>query len=174
MNKEKRNKLFNLRLEGEIVELKIDKTMFEGMREKSTKKEAKKIMRIYWKDAKRQERETRCLKANGKTRCNENCSKCSRTRDGQPLSIDWLAEDGMLPQESFSVEAYIEQKELYQALHAAIDMLDEKDRLIILLIFFEEKSERAIESQVGLKQSAINSRKRNALIKLKEILKDFA
>lgn len=131
-------------------------------------------MRIYWADAKRQERETRCLNAGRKTRCNGKCSECSRTRDGQLLSTDQMREYGMLPQDSFSVETYMEQKERRQALYAAIDTLDEVDRQIILLIFIEGHSEREIEDSVGLKQSSINSRKYNTLRKLREMLKDFA
>lgn len=173
MKKTKRDKLFRLRLECDVVE--FEAAMFDGV----IKEKKEEIMRIYWADAKRQERRERCLLTDG-TRCaNGDCGGCphykaEKSPVGAPLSTEKLAEDGILSENGLSVEAYIEQKELHQALYAAIDTLGKIDRQIILLIYIAGHSEREIEDLVGLKQSSINLRKRNALKKLREILKDFA
>lgn len=175
MNKTERDRLFKLTLEGETVELKLDRAMFKGMSKKRAKKEAKKIMRIYWKDAKRQERKTRCFNANGKTRCHGKCSECTKKRDGVPYSLDKMEESGTLPEDIFSLEAYIEQKELCQVLYATIRTLEERDQEIIYLHFWEKYSERKIGKAINMSQSGVHYRKGKALKTLKtEIFKRFS
>lgn len=166
IKKTKRDKYFKLNLGGDVVE--FEAAMFDGV----SKEKKGEILHIYWASAKRQERETRCLNADG-TRCRGKCCECSRTRDGQPLSMDQMDENGMLPQDCFSVEEYIEKQELYQALYAAIDMLDEKDRQIILLIFLEGHSEWETGEIISLSQSTVHYRKGKALKILKEFLANF-
>lgn len=59
----------------------------------------------------------------------------------------------------------------YENLYKAIEMLDEKDKEIIKMIFFEDKSEREISRQLKMPQTTINYRKNIILKKLKSILK---
>jgi len=129
-------------------------------------------MRPIWAEAKHQERASRCRKAKG-SRCMGNCSQCPEFRSGAPLSLEWLLEDGISPASSDSVDKKVLQNELYQALYTAIGCLDTRDRLIIELYFFEEKSEQQIADIVGLKQKGVNYRKNKILERLRELLKDF-
>lgn len=125
-----------------------------------------------WKEHKRQERERECLYKNNK-KCDGDCTHCEYKEPMTPLSIDQMEEDGVpLPVADFSVEDYVLQKELFEALHAAIASLDERDRLIIEL-FSEGKSEEEIAPEVGLKKSGVNYRKHKLFNKLRELLKDF-
>lgn len=164
--KVKRDKLFRLWVEGDIIEFTPE--MFKD----TDKETAKKVMRLYWKDSKKQERETRCLNANG-TRCMKNCSHCPKKREGLTLSVEQMREDGQLPMDSFLIEEYVEKKELHQALYAAINTLEEIDQQIILLIFGEKLSERETGKIVGLSQKGVYYRKDKAIRLLKESLKDF-
>lgn len=91
-----------------------------------------------------------------------------------PLSLDRAeGELGFLPISSFSVEAYVIQKELYQALNAAIENLGNEQRQIILLYYFEDETETQIGIELGVCQKTINNKKQKALDRLKELLKDF-
>lgn len=129
-------------------------------------------MEPLWAEIKRNERASRCHKTNG-ARCMGKCSECKEYRSGAPLSLERLAKNILTQTPQMSVEEQIIKKELYQALYTAIDTLDEKDKLIILLYFFEEKTERQIANLLGLHQKSVNYRKNKSLEKLRELLKDF-
>lgn len=90
-----------------------------------------------------------------------------------PLSLEWLAEDGLLPTNSFSIEEYVMQKELLHALNTAISLLDEQERDIIWLYFYKNNTEAVVGRILGLSQKTVNNRKRSILEKLQEMLKDY-
>lgn len=127
--------------------------------------------RPFWKEYKRREREARCRDARGIC-CTGDCICCDRRREGAPLSLEQLMEDGITPAEFFSFEEDVERMELYQALYAALDMLDEKDRRIAAL-YAEGLPERDIAGRVGLSQKGINYRKGKIFSRLRELLEDF-
>lgn len=130
-------------------------------------------MRPIWAEEKRKERETRCRKAKG-TRCMGNCSECKEYRSGTPLSLEQLADEfGFEPAYPVSVEGQVLRNELYQTLYNAIDSLDEMDKLIIELYFFEGKTERQIADLLDFGQKGVNTRKTKILGKMREILKGF-
>lgn len=91
-----------------------------------------------------------------------------------PLSLNRAeGELGFLPISPFSVEAYVIQKELYQALNAAIENLGNEQRQIILLYYFEDETEAQIGIELGVCQKTVNNKKQKALDRLKDLLKDF-
>lgn len=153
-------------LEGEWIVITDD------MLKNASSENISAILRLYDANRKKQERASRCYKTNG-ARCMGKCSECKEYRSGAPLSLEQFIENGYTLTSHISVEEQIIKNELYQALYTAIDTLDEKDKLIILLYFFEEKTERQIANLLGLHQKSVNYRKNKSLEKLKELLKDF-
>lgn len=79
-------------------------------------------------------------------------------------------EDGYEPADSFSVEDYIIQQETYQELHMAIDMLNDTDKSIIEMYYFEEMKERQIGQELAVVQKTVNNHKTKSLETLREIL----
>jgi RNA polymerase sigma factor (sigma-70 family) len=93
---------------------------------------------------------------------------------GHPTSLDKATEEfGFMPADSFSLEDYVIRKEVYQALYAAIDSLEEVSRDIIILLYFEEKSEDDAAAELGLTKGKVHYQKGKIIEKLTEILKDF-
>lgn len=129
-------------------------------------------MRPRWRESKRWSREKICRDGKG-NRCKGDCSTCPHKPIGRPLSLEWLAEDGLLPTNSFSVEEYVMQKELLHALNTAISLLDEQERDIIWLHFYKNNTEAVVGRILGLSQKTVNNRKRSILEKLQEMLKDY-
>lgn len=131
---------------------------------------SQEVMRLYWKDLKWLERDSRCRNAKG-VHCMKNCRKCDKQRDGAALSLDQMIEVGNLPH-TFTVESLLENIELSEALHAAIAQLSERDQKIIIL-WIQGYTEREIASIIGACQKSVNNWKKAALAKLRAYLKDF-
>ncbi len=129
-------------------------------------------MRPEWKEAKRQSREKICRDGKGK-RCHGDCSTCPHKPNGKPLSVECLEDDGILLSSSFSVEEYVINKELFQALNTAVNSLDEEEKDIIWLYFYENHTEEIVGEILGFCQKTINNRKRCIIKKLKKLLKDY-
>lgn len=125
-----------------------------------------------WKEHKRKERERQCRhKKSGK--CDGDCLHCRYKEPRKALSSEQMIEDGIpLPAAQFSIEEYIQQKELREALYAAIETLDERDKRIIIL-FSQGRTEREIAAEMGCPQKTVNNHKHKAFARLKELLKDF-
>lgn len=79
-------------------------------------------------------------------------------------------EEGIDYPDAFTPEEYIIQQETYQELYAAIDTLDEVDKDIINLYYFEELSERKVEKVLNITQGTVNNHKAKSLKKIKEIM----
>ena len=106
--------------------------------------------------------------------------KCLYWRDLQRLwrkvemrtiSLEQIYEEnGYEPADSFSVEDYIIQQETYQELHMAIDMLNDTDKSLIEMYYFEEMKERQIVKELAVVQKTVNNHKTKSLETLREIL----
>lgn len=129
------------------------------------------IKQLYWRSLKGSERSSRCRLENG-TRCMANCRNCPRQREGNPLSLDALSETGIEAADVFSLEDHIMELELSEALADAINALSEQNRIIILL-FSEGATERAIAAKVGISQKGVNNRIHKIINILRESLKGF-
>lgn len=179
----KKEKSFKVYLEGEWVS--FTREMVSAM--------SPEVRELYqrdsWRQSSQRDRNSRCMVPghNGKPRrCTEKCSNCPYIseedsalgrigdRTGRTLSLDSYEEtNGALPDNySTSVEEYIEQKNLHEALHSAIDTLESKEKEIVLLCK-EGKTERDIASIIGACQKTVNNHKKKAFSKLKEKLKDW-
>lgn len=132
---------------------------------------SQEVMRLYWKDLKWLERDSRCRNAKG-VHCMKNCRKCDKQRDGAPLSLDQMIEVGNLPRDTLTIESLLEDMELSEALHAAIAQLSERDQKIIML-WAKGYTEREIASIIGACQKSVNNWKKAAFAELRADLKDF-
>lgn len=130
--------------------------------------------RPVWVEHKREERRRKCRLPNG-TRCNKKCSECTMMKNGSDLSLDSLDEDiGFEPQSDYDVASTFEKRELLQRLHTVLDELEDIDREILKLRYYESKSEREIATIVGFKShKSVSKRLNKALTFLRDKLKDF-
>jgi len=136
---------------------------------------SREIERVYWAEDKWLDRSSRCTFRKGAAivRCMEDCSKCSRQRDGAPLSLDDLEESGEYFICSSSVEEDIIKSELLNALANALGTLSEQERNILIMYYVEGKSQRAIGEKMGLPQTTVSKHIQKILAKLYELLKDY-
>jgi DNA-directed RNA polymerase specialized sigma24 family protein len=127
-----------------------------------------------WTERKRQEREKRCLISDGKgktKRCMEDCSKCTRQRNGSVLSLDKFVEDGYEISDPLDMDELLAERLLLEALAAALNELDPINKRIAEL-YGEGLSERQIAHEVGLSQKTINNRKASIFNQLRLRLKN--
>ena len=68
------------------------------------------------------------------------------------------------------VEDIVVDKLTVQRLHDCIKQLTVKEQAIIDGLFFQEKSESMMATEIGISQQLINYRKQKILIKLKKLL----
>lgn len=129
------------------------------------------VMRLYWSELKRLERETRCRNADG-SRCMKNCRECEKQRDGAQLSLEQKLEVGELPQDTFDMEELVESMELSDALYAAIGQLSERDQLIVVLSS-QGYTEREIGKVIGACQKSVNNWKRAGIAEIRVYLEDY-
>ena len=146
------------------------KTLFHQWREDGVPM-SPEIMRLYWSELKRLERETRCRNADG-SRCMKNCRECEMQRDGAQLSLEQKLEVGELPQDTFSVEELVESMELSDALYADIGQLSERDQLIVVLSS-QGYTEREIADEIGACQKSVNNWKRVGIAEIRVYLEDY-
>ena len=64
-------------------------------------------------------------------------------------------------------------KELFQALNSAVSSLENQEKDIIWLYFYEGNTEAAIGKILGCSQKTVNNKKRSIIEKLQELLKDY-
>lgn len=71
-----------------------------------------------------------------------------------------------------NTEEYIEEKEKYEGLYNALDLLDKEERELIDLLFFVEEplTERKLAEKLNISQSAINQKKKQIYKKIKKFL----
>jgi hypothetical protein len=79
-----------------------------------------------WREHKRIERSQKCDL--GKKRCDKKCDTCPYSKQGAPLSLDTMFEDGLDVPDGNNLEDMIELKMTIEALHRALDQLDPDDR----------------------------------------------
>lgn len=127
---------------------------------------------------------TAYMKGDRKIRYFENDLKTGRTvrdKDGNIMqifpsredSLDRLMEDNahQFSDSHESVEDVVIQKIFLEKLHMALAKLPEKDRELIVALFYEEKSERKYAEQIGVSPSTVHRRREKIIKKLKNYLK---
>ena len=151
------------------------------MIEQSSQEVIEVYRQMLWKQQKKESREGRCLNPDG-TRCQKtSCAKCERIQkidiknpcNGLPRSLDEMEESGCLMPASdmfTSPEGRVIQQETSLELRAAIDSLDETDRELISLYYFEGFNERQVGRLIGMKQKTVNNHKKSCLKKMAKVL----
>lgn len=91
----------------------------------------------------------------------------------KPVSLDQLYESTEFEiSDGVDLEANLIKQELISELHAALDELEEMDR-IIMQIFGDGATEQQIADVVHLSQKGVNKRKKKIIVHLRTRLKDF-
>lgn len=95
------------------------------------------------------------------------------------LIIDWSRKKKPLPLTNYpeiesevSLTESIESQDETKTLKLAIDKLNEKDRQIIILRYFEELTTAEVARVVGLKEGALRVRIHRVLSKLKDLIQN--
>ncbi|MEQ2775477.1 hypothetical protein [[Clostridium] innocuum] len=91
----------------------------------------------------------------------------------KPVSLDQLYESTEFEiSDGVDLEANLIKQELISELHAALDELEEMDR-IIMQMFGDGATEQQIADVVHLSQKGVNKRKKKIIVHLRTRLKDF-
>ena len=126
--------------------------------------------RPLWREHKRKERERKC--SLGVHRCTMQCNTCPRNKEGAPLSLDTMLEDGLEIASSASVEDEVYRHLKYEASCKAIDELPPTDREIFIG-FINKVPERDIAKKVHKPQTTVSYRAKIIQKQLREKLKDW-
>lgn len=129
-------------------------------------------LRMLWRQEHRERREYRCRDVYG-VRCTGSCSECRQNCSGKPVSLEVLAEAGMVFADHHSVEETVNRRLLIEALCVAVESLEPIDRKVIELLFFQGCTQREAAERLGMSQSSVNRHKKRALNTLRELLADY-
>ena len=129
-------------------------------------------LRMLWRQEHRERREYRCRDVYG-VRCMGSCSECRQNCSGKPVSLEVLAEAGMVFADHHSVEETVNRRLLIEALCVAVESLEPIERKVIELLFFRGCTQREAAERLGMSQSSVNRHKKRALNTLRELLADY-
>ena len=122
--------------------------------------------------------ESRCLIPSekfGLVKCRADCSLCPKTRDGLPVSIDYMRENYDFDFSDGSFEAEQEERneqEQKDFIWNAVAEFDPADQ-VILRLFNEGKTDAAIAEVLNKSRSRIQERRIQLVQLLKEKMKKF-
>ena len=140
-----------VRYEGKIRTAYVDKKFCDA------------YFRIFQDERKRLDRESRCLvpgKSGKLVRCEAKCEECpfgkGGIRDGMAISPEFLMEEYELDVEGDDdvAEEYAEA-EMNEALHREISLLPKRDRTILNLKYWEDRTADQIARVVGMSQTGV-------------------
>jgi len=120
-----------------------------------------------WREHKRIERSQKCDL--GKKRCDKKCDTCPYSKEGAPLSLDTMFEDGLDVSDGNNLEDVVELKETIKELYKALDQLNSDDRAIIDC-FADGESDHQIADELGKPQTTISYRRKVILKQLRRNL----
>lgn len=132
--------------------------------------------RPIWAEHKRNDRQKLCQVSDGKgglKRCTEDCSKCSRTKEGNVLSLDGLEEAGYsIEDRAQDVAEIVAEKVLLEELFKALEELDPNSHRICKLLM-EGCSKREIARIMSIPQSSFEYQFKKLMASLKERLENY-
>lgn len=132
--------------------------------------------RPIWAEHKRNDRQKLCQVSDGKgglKRCTEDCSKCSRTKEGSYLSLDGLEEAGYSVEDwSQDVVEIVAEKVLLEELFKALEELDPNSHRICKLLM-EGCSKREIARIMSIPQSSFEYQFKKLMVSLRERLENY-
>ena len=123
-----------------------------------------------WRERKRIERSQKCNL--GKKRCDKKCDTCPYSKEGAPLSLDMMFEDGLDVPGGSNLEDMIELKMTIEALHKALDQLAPDDRAIIER-FADGESDRQIADELDRPQTTVSYRRKVIIKRLRKEMKGW-
>lgn len=77
----------------------------------------------------------------------------------------------IIKDESINIEDSIEKDELIQTVTKALDMLNERDRLVLSLYYYEELTLKEIGAVLGVSESRVSQLNKKAILNLKGMMK---
>ena len=132
--------------------------------------------RPIWAEHKRNDRQKLCQVSDGKgglKRCTEDCSKCSRTKEGNVLSLDGLEEAGYSVEDrAQDVAEIVAEKVLLEELFKALEELDPNSHHICTLLM-EGCSKREIARIMSIPQSSFEYQFKKLMTSLRERLENY-
>jgi DNA-directed RNA polymerase specialized sigma24 family protein len=132
--------------------------------------------RPIWAEHKRNDRQKLCQVSDGKgglKRCTEDCSKCSRTKEGSFLSLDGLEETGYSVEDrSQDVAEIVAEKMLLEELFIALEELDPNSHRICELLM-EGRSKREIARLMSIPQSSFEYQFKKLMASLRKRLENY-
>lgn len=132
--------------------------------------------RPIWAEHKRNDRQKLCKVSDGKgglKRCTEDCSKCSRTKEGSFLSLEGLEETGYIVEDrSKDVAEIVAEKLLLEELFMALEELDPNSHRICELLM-EGRSKREIARIMSIPQSSFEYQFKKLMASLRERLENY-
>lgn len=132
--------------------------------------------RPIWAEHKRNDRQKLCQVSDGKgglKRCTEDCSECSRTKEGNVLSLDGLEEAGYSVEDrAQDVAEIVAEKVLLEELFKALEELDPNSHHICKLLM-EGCSKREIARIMSIPQSSFEYQFKKLMASLKERLENY-
>ena len=127
-------------------------------------------------EQRRRRREWRCMVkgVNGRlVRCKADCKKCQYALSGQnatgnKLSLNWMKDDGVYVEDRrLDVEQNYIAKEEKQELYVAIASLTPRQKELVRLIYFENKTQDDVAEIWNVSQQAVSKALGKILTKLK-------
>lgn len=132
--------------------------------------------RPIWAEHKRNDRQKICQVSDGKgglKRCTEDCSKCSRMKEGSVLSLDCLEEAGYSVEDrAQDVAEIVAEKILLEELFKALEELDPNSQRICGLLM-EGHSKREIAQIMSIPQSSFEYQFKKLMTSLKKRLENY-
>jgi RNA polymerase sigma factor FliA len=77
----------------------------------------------------------------------------------------------IIKDESISIEDSIEREELIETVTKALDMLNERDRLVLSLYYYEELTLKEIGAVLGVSESRVSQLNKKAILNLRGMMK---
>ncbi|CEJ74565.1 RNA polymerase sigma factor for flagellar operon FliA [[Clostridium] sordellii] len=77
----------------------------------------------------------------------------------------------IIKDESINIEDSVEKDELIQTVTKALDMLNERDRLVLSLYYYEELTLKEIGAVLGVSESRVSQLNKKAILNLKGMMK---
>ena len=132
--------------------------------------------RPIWAEHKRNDRQKLCHVSDGKgglKRCTDDCSKCSRIKEGGVLSLDGLEEVGFnLNENAKDVAEIVVEKLLLEELFKALEELDPNSHRICELLM-EGHSKREIAKIMSIPQSSFEYQFKKLMASLRMRLENY-
>lgn len=144
----------------QVIPAKIGNKIVSAIMIPATQEQYEAYMRPIWADMKREERSRRCMVSNGKgklKRCDGDCKKCDRMKDGAALSLESFFEENGLEFEDASTT----QCETILTAMLFEDLLEKLRQLApeltpIFEMLYDGKSQYAIAELIDKPQTSVN------------------